>query len=127
MLPRDLYEIVHIIGLALVMTSLGGIAIHAAEGGPRKGPGARRGLLWAYGAGLFLILLGGFGMLARLGLAKGGMAEFPGWLWAKLAVWAILGAVMAIPYRAPKAAVPVLLAVPLLAGLATYFALYKPF
>lgn len=127
MLPRDLYEIVHIIGLALVMTSLGGIAIHAAEGGPRKGPGARRGLLAAYGTGLFLILLGGFGMLARLGLAKGGMAEFPGWLWAKLAVWAVLGAIMMIPYRAPKAAMQVLVAVPLLAGLATYFALYKPF
>ncbi len=127
MLPRDLYEIVHIIGLALVMTSLGGIAIHAAEGGTRKGPGSRRALLGAYGAGLFLILLGGFGMLARLGLAKGGMAEFPGWLWAKLAVWAVLGAIMMVPYRAPKAALQVLLAVPLLAGLATYFALYKPF
>lgn len=127
MFPRDLYEIIHVIGIALVMAAFGGIAVHAAEGGTRRGPRARRALLGAYGGGLFLILLGGFGMLARLGLARGGIGEFPGWLWAKLAVWAVLGAIMVMPYRKPESLMPVLVAMPLLAGLATYFALYKPF
>ena len=127
MLPRDLYEIVHVVGIALVMAAFGGIAMHAADGGTRSGPRARRALLGAYGGGLFLILLGGFGMLARIGAARGGIAEFPGWLWAKLAVWVVLGAIMMVPYRKPRAAMPVLVLTPLLAGLATYFALYKPF
>lgn len=126
MLPRDLYEIVHILGIALVMAAFGGIAMHAAEGGTRRGPRARRGLLVAYGVGLFLVLLGGFGMLARIGVADGGIAEFPGWLWAKLAVWGVLGAVMMVPYRRPRFAMPALVAIPALAGVATYFALYKP-
>ena len=127
MLPRDLYEIVHVVGIALVMVAFGGIAVHAAEGGTRRGPRARRALLGVYGGGLFLILLGGFGMLARIGAASGGIAGFPGWLWAKLAVWTVLGAIMMLPYRKPGSPVPVLVATPLLAGLATYFALYKPF
>ena len=34
---------------------------------------------------LLVILIGGFGMLARLGFRHG--ANFPLWLWVKLAVW----------------------------------------
>ena len=127
MFPRDFYEIIHLVGIALTMTALGATALHALEGGTRRGPRARRALVLAYGAGLFLILLGGFGMLARLGIARAGMAAFPGWLWAKLTVWAALGAVMMLPYRRPGWALPMLLGTPLLIGLATYFALYKPF
>lgn len=126
MFPRDLYEIIHLIGIALTMSALGATALHALEGGTRRGPRARRALAWVYGAGLFLILLGGFGMLARLGIARAGVAAFPGWLWAKLTVWVALGAVM-LPYRRPRVAMPLLLGTPLLIGLATYFALYKPF
>ncbi|MFM9013841.1 MAG: hypothetical protein ACKORK_09765, partial [Gemmatimonadota bacterium] len=95
-------------------------------GGTRRGPRARRVLVALYGGGLFLILLGGFGMLARLGIARAGVVAFPGWLWAKLAVWALLGAVMLLPYRRPTLGMPMLLLAPLLIGLATYFALYKP-
>lgn len=126
MFPRDAYEIVHLIGIALTMAALGATALHALEGGTRRGPRARRGLVITYGVGLFLILLGGFGMLARLGIARAGVAAFPGWLWAKLTVWAVLGAVMMLPYRRPSWSMPMLLLTPLLIGLATYFALYKP-
>ena len=126
MFPRDLYEIVHLIGIALTMAALGATALHALEGGTRRGPRARRALVALYGGGLFLVLLGGFGMLARLGIARAGIAAFPGWLWAKLAVWAVLAAVMLLPYRRPAWGMPTLLLAPLLIGLATYFALYKP-
>lgn len=126
MFPRDLYEIIHLIGIALTMAALGATALHALEGGTRRGPRARRALVALYGGGLFLILLGGFGMLARLGIARAGVVAFPGWLWAKLAVWALLGAAMLLPYRRPTWGMPMLLLAPLLIGLATYFALYKP-
>ena len=78
-----------------------------------------------HGIGAFLILLGGFGMLARLGFLHG--ANFPGWLWVKIIVWVILSAVVLLPYRRPGLAKPFLLVLPLLAGVAVYMALYKPF
>lgn len=127
MFSRDLYEIVHIVGIALVMLAFGGIVMHAAEGGTWKGPRSRRVVKVAHHLGMFLILLGGFGMLARIGIAKGGIATFPGWLWAKIVVFLILGGTVSLPYKQPKLALPAFFLTPALAGLAVYFALYKPF
>ncbi len=127
MFSRDLYEIVHVLGIALVMVAFGGIVMHAAEGGTWKGPRARRALKVAHHLGMFLILLGGFGMLARIGIAKDGIGSFPGWLWAKIAVFLVLGGTVALPYRRPALALPAFFVTPALAGLAVYFALYKPF
>lgn len=127
MLSRDVYEIVHIVGIALVMLAFGGIASHATTGGAFKGPGSQRVLRIAHHAGMFLILLGGFGMLARIGIAKDGIASFPLWLWAKIAIFLVLGGTIALPYRRPQWAWPAFFATPLLAGLAVYLALYKPF
>ena len=78
-----------------------------------------------HGRGALLILVGGFGMLARMGFMHGG--SFPGWLWVKIIVWVILSAIVLMPYRRPGLAKPFLLLLPLLAGVAVYMALYKPF
>lgn len=126
MFSREFYEIIHIVGIALTMAAYGGVAIHAAEGGTKKGAQYRWAIGLTHGLGMFLILLGGFGMLARIGFT-GGVADFPGWLWGKIAVWTVIGAMAAVPYRKPKYAIHAFMATPLLAGLATYFALYKPF
>ena len=63
-------------------------------------------------------------MLARLGVMHG--AGFPGWLWAKIAIWGALVVAMLLPYRVPALARPVLVALPVLGGLAAYMAIYKP-
>jgi hypothetical protein len=72
---------------------------------------------------VFLVLLGGFGMLARLGITHSG---FPGWIWVKLAVWAVVAAALFLPRRNPALAKPLLFALPVLGGLAAYMAIYKP-
>ena len=126
MFSREFYEILHIIGIALVMVAFGGIAVHAMEGGQKRGSRSRVVVGTLHGIGLLLILTGGFGMLARIGFT-GGLSAFPGWLWAKITVWVILGAMSAVPYRRPRLALPALVVTPLLAGVAAYFALYKPF
>lgn len=126
MFSREFYEIIHVIGIALTMAALGGIAIHAAEGGTKRGPRSRRAIFAAHGIGMFLILLGGFGMLARIGFT-GGIGAFPGWLWGKLVVWFVIGGLSGLPYRAPRLAIPAMMLIPVLAGVAAYFALYKPF
>ena len=118
------YKLVHILGLALVMTALGAMSLHAANGGTRESNGARKLVGALHGIGMFLILLGGFGMLARLGIMHGG--SFPGWIWAKLTIWVLAGAAAAIPARRPALARPMLVVVPLLAAIAAYLGLYKP-
>ena len=125
MFPRDFYEVLHIIGIAMVFLTIGGVAVHAANGGTRKASDTRKLVASIHGLGTLLILVGGFGMLARMGFMHG--AAFPGWLWAKIIIWLILGGVTMLPYRRPALARPALLLLPLLAGVAVYMALYKPF
>jgi hypothetical protein len=124
-----LYKVVHIIGIVLVMSALGGAAVYAMIGGASTAsaasPSPRRLLAVLHGIGAFLVLLGGFGMLARLGVMHG--AGFPGWIWVKLAIWVVVAGALFLPYRRPALARPLLLSLPLLGGVATYMALYKPF
>lgn len=124
MFPYELYKVVHVVGIALLVTALGAVALHALNGGLRRDNRARTLVAMLHGIGLLLVLVGGFGMLARRGFPHGAM--FPGWLWVKLGVWAALGAAVALPYRRPGFARAMLVLVPLLAGLAAYMAIYKP-
>lgn len=124
MLPYTFYKVVHLIGIALVVSALGGTAVHAMSGGTKQTNGARGLQAALHGVGALLILVGGFGMLARLGFSHGAM--FPGWLIVKLLVWVTAAALLFVPYRKPSLARPIYLAVPVLVGLATYMAVYKP-
>lgn len=112
------YKIVHVFGIALLLTALGAMVSEAAAGGasPRW-----RSLSALHGAALVVVLLSGFGMLARLG---GG---FPGWVIVKLVIWLALGAAVALVRRTAQASVAWWLALSVLATLAGYMALYKPF
>jgi len=123
MFPRDFYEILHIIGIAMLFVAIGGVAVHAANGGTKSSSTTRPIVGTLHGVGALLILTGGFGMLARMGLVQGG---FPGWLWGKIIIWTILSAIVLLPYRKPSLAKPFLYLLPLLAGAAVYLALYKP-
>ena len=124
MFSHQFYNLVHIVGLVLLVSGLGGMALRAA-GGAGSGPPALRRLAMAlHGFGAFLILLGGFGMLARMGIVHG--SGWPAWLWVKVAVLGVLAAAALLPYRWPSASVPLLLLLPVLGGLAAYMAIYKP-
>jgi hypothetical protein len=54
-------------------------------------------------------------------------ALFPGWIWAKLAIWLILGGVIALASRRSHWTGAALVALPFLAAVAGYLALTKPF
>lgn len=125
MFPYALYKLVHILGIALALPALGGLAVHAWNGGAKQDNRARRVLISMHGAGALLVLVGGFGMLARLGVVHGAM--FPGWLLGKLGVWAVLSMLVLVPYRWPRYARAVVLSLPLLALSAAWMAVYKPF
>ncbi|MGD2120344.1 MAG: hypothetical protein PVJ76_01300, partial [Gemmatimonadota bacterium] len=78
-----------------------------------------------HGFGALAALTGGFGLLARLNLESDGL--FPGWIWAKLALWVLLGALVALPYRKAALAGPLLFVIPLLAFLGGVLANFQPF
>ena len=124
MFSLSFYKVVHIVGIVLVMSALGAVAIHAVNGGTRQTNRARGLVAALHGIGVLLILVGGFGMLARLGFRHGAM--FPGWLWVKLAIWVAAAALLMVPYRRPALAKPIYVALPILGGIAAYMAIYKP-
>lgn len=124
MISYATYKVVHLLGVIALFLALGGLTFHAASGGTRSGS-ARRLVAITHGVALFLVLLGGFGLLARLGISQG--SSWPGWIWVKLGIWVLLGAALALPYRKPELARPLWALLPVLGGLAAYMAIFKPF
>ncbi len=122
-MPYEVYKILHIIGLVSIWAALGGATLHAMNGGTKATNPSRKLVAATHGIGLFLMLLGGFGMLARLGLTQG----LPGWAIAKVVLWLVVGALLAVPLRVPSLAKPLWFAMPLFAGLGAWLALSKPF
>jgi hypothetical protein len=120
----QVYKLVHLFGMFALFTAVGGIALHAMNGGTRTSNTGRVLMASMHGVALFLILLGGFGMLARLGVVQAGL---PGWVIAKLVIWGLLIAIAMLPYRRPSSARWVLLSLPFIGAAAGYIALYKPF
>jgi hypothetical protein len=125
MISYQAYKVIHLIGIFLTLAALAGLALAAANGATKQTNSARKLISASHGLGLFIVLLGGFGLLARLGMVHG--AAFPGWVWAKLAIWIVVGALVVVPYRRPDLARSVFLAIPLLGGLAAWLAIFKPF
>jgi len=124
MLPYSFYKLVHVLGIALTLVALGGMTVHALNGAAKAENAARKLLIGMHGFGVFLILLGGFGLLARIGFAHG--SGFPLWLWVKLGLWTVFAVVAALPYRRPQSGKALLLVLPLLAMAAAAMAVYKP-
>lgn len=119
----EVYKVLHIFGVVLLYTALGGVTLHAMNGGTRDSNTSRAVASASHGVALLLILVAGFGMLAKLGLT----AAIPGYVWAKLAVWLLLGAAIAIVPRQPSLAKALWWVFPLLGGAAAWLAIAKPF
>jgi hypothetical protein len=122
--PYQAYKLIHFLGIFSLLISVALVGAHVLRGGTRADNPHRRTLSIVHGLASFLILLGGFGMLARLDILQGGL---PGWVWGKLVIWLLAGASMGVVYRSAGLARTVVIGVPLLTMIAAYFALYKPF
>ena len=121
----DVYKFVHIVGLLMVFMGLGGLSLHALNGGTKETNRARRLVAVTYGLGLFLILLGGFGWLGATGLM--GSGQMPLWVWMKLGLWLLVGGLLAIPTARPDLARLVWYVAPIVGLLAAWVARAKPF
>lgn len=122
-MPYAAYKVLHVFSVVLTFTVLGGLALHSVNGGNRASNQARKLTGVLHGVGLLMILVGGFGLLARLGVSGG----FPLWVWLKLAIWLLVGASAALIRRSPSWSRILLWLLPVLAGVASWLAVYKPF
>jgi hypothetical protein len=122
-MPYPIYKLIHLLGLFSLLITVAIACTHLLRGGTRADLPRRRALAVTHGVASFLVLLGGFGMLARLGIAHGGL---PGWILLKLGIWLLLSGALALALRVTGAARAVLVGTPLLALLAAAIALYKP-
>jgi hypothetical protein len=115
----EFYKVLHMLGLMVLFFSLGGYTLRSSEGGTKP---TRILLASTHGIGLLLVLVAGFGLLARLKL--GGV---PGWAWIKVVLWLAFGAAPVLIKRTPERLRPVWVALPLLGAIAAYLAINKPF
>jgi hypothetical protein len=120
----EVYKIIHYVGFFALFVTLGAALARSPLLGGTRDPW-RRALTASHGVGLFLILLGGFGMLARLGVEHGNL--FPGWIWIKLVLWVVAGALISVAWRRAGWAGATLVLLPLIGILAGAVALLKPF
>ncbi len=114
------YKVLHLCGLSLVVLSLGGVILHVINGGTKSSNAFRKGAMITHGLGLLFLLVGGFGLLAKLGIHS-----FPGWVTGKLLIWLALGGLVAVAYKKPASARVLWVVVPVLVVVASYLAVFK--
>lgn len=126
MISYATYKVIHIFGILLLVFSLGGLCFQFIFDAGTRGPGARRRLVFiTHGIALLIVLVGGFGLLARLGINLG--SSSPMWVWLKFVIWILFGAMTVLISRKPTLAKPLWLGIPVLGAIAGYLAVYKPF
>lgn len=114
------FKVLHILGVLLVFTAVGGLTLHAMNGGDRDSNQSHKLVGISHGIGLVILLITGFGMLAQLGTG------FPLWIWLKIGIWLLLGAVTVVIRRLAGQTAALWFLLPLLGAVAAYLAIFKP-
>ena len=113
------YKILHLVAILFLFTALGGLAVLGRSGDARW----RRIAGIVHVVSIAVILVAGFGLLARLGH----FGAIPGWAYAKIGLWLLL-AVAAWPLRRrPELGAVLWPALPVVGGLAAWLAVVHPF
>ena len=105
-----LYKFIHYLGIFFLLAGIGGLAF--ADKDKLKLPSI------SHGMGMFLILLGGFGMQAKLKIDL-----FSSWFVVKVVIWLALGATLVIAKRQLLPPVATWLLVIALSGVAAWLGL----
>lgn len=113
------YNVLHISGIILFFMAIGGAVIRAAL--EVKDKKLEKFILINHGIAGFIIIVSGFGQLAKIGM------QFPGWVIIKIFIWLLLGAIIVPIKKAPDKKHLFWFIALLLGGLAAYMGIYKPF
>lgn len=120
MISHTAYKVVHLLGIFLLVCGIGGLWAMAAAATEESRRAARKLVLATHGTAMFLILLAGFGMLARLGIS----GSWPLWVWIKIVIWLALGALPVFLRKADRPSGLLFFVTPVLAAIAAWAALF---
>ena len=95
-MPYEIYKSIHLLGVMLLFSSLGALAVQGMLREHPAAASAKRLLIISHGVALVLLLVAGFGMLARINVA----VDAP-WVIGKVVLWLVLGAATLLPKRMP--------------------------
>jgi hypothetical protein len=116
------YKVVHILGVLFVFASLGALILASRDGA--WGGRGRKLAGMTHGIALLVVLIAGFGAMARLGMGNPG--HWPLWVWIKALIWLVLGGIIVLIRRAPQLSTLLWWLLPLLGAIAAWAAIYKP-
>lgn len=111
----DFYKVLHLIGVMLVFLGLGGAIVRSAGGGDK----CKKVVSITLGLGLLVVLVAGFGLIAKLKLG------WPVWAIVKIVIWVVLGGLLALINRKPSAGFVLWIAVIVLGAAAAYLGHFK--
>lgn len=115
----QLYKVLHILGVMLLFAGAGGLILlqlqESASARARKLAGLTHGLA------LILILIAGFGSVAKLGLSL----TSP-WVVGKIVIWLIFGLLPLILRKLPRQATLLWWVAALLGAVAAWLGVFKP-
>lgn len=122
MISFEVYKIMHIFGFVLLFMGLAG-TLFAFASASTVPPRIKMIGFASHGLGLLLVLTGGFGMLARMGMVR----DLPNWIFAKLAIWVFLGVAISLSKRKSQWAPGLVALYAVMVAIAAYLAIFKPF
>lgn len=121
-MPYEFYKVLHLLGILVLFTAMGGLAMVTLRGGTdEEKKAARKPLMILHGVALLVIFVAGFGLMAKMGMMQSG---WPTWIFGKLGVWLALGGAIAMLKR-PMGNTWYLV-LPALGAVAAALAVYKP-
>ncbi len=114
----SVYKIIHYVGIFTLMLSLGSLFTKY-----------NKSAVIGHGVALLLIILGGFGMQARMKTFYVAEFEtgFPNWMIVKLVIWIIFGGSVVLAKRGILKGAAAWIVMIGLASVAAYLGLTKPF
>jgi cytochrome bd-type quinol oxidase subunit 2 len=126
-MPIEVYRVLHLFGIFGLMCSLAGLAMVAwqtrgAQAVKDEVNGARKRLTILHGIAMLVVLVAGFGMMAKLGL----MSVWPIWVILKIVIWLVFGAAPALIRKGAESGRAWLIVLPLLGAVSAYLAIFHP-
>lgn len=123
----EFYRVLHLFGIFLLFCTLGGLTMLAwqtrgAQAVKEEVTAARKRLVMVHGLALIVILVAGFGLMAKLGMMKG----WPTWIYGKLAIWVVLGAAATAVRKLADHGKLWIVLLPVFGAVAAYLAILHP-
>lgn len=113
------YKVLHIAGIIMLFMALGGAIVRAVLA--QQSPKLEKFVLLNHGAALLIILVAGFGLLAKIGMT------FAGWVIVKMFIWLIMGALILPIKKKPELNTVWWIFALLMGVFAAILGVYKPF